>query len=75
MTVYRHETMPIMMLPLFTMNGIKRCNVSGCTENPTTMIADCKSDDGSATVDFSLCEHHYQESKAKGQINYKLDFD
>lgn len=62
------------MIPLFQQHGIKRCNVSKCELKPSTIVTDCVNSDGES-IDFALCEAHYQECKTKGSINYTLDFD
>jgi hypothetical protein len=75
MTIIRDEQLNgLMMIPAFQKFNITRCNVSGCTQKPSTIIKDCVADNGDA-VDFALCEHHYKESKEKGRIEYRLDFD
>ncbi len=61
------------MIPLLQANGIKRCNVSGCANKPTTVITEAVDADGDR-VDFALCEEHYQECKA-GEIKLHLEFD
>lgn len=64
----------LFMIPIFQQYGIKRCNVDGCENKPSTVITGCPTNDGD-TCDFALCEHHYLESKESGTINYKLTFD
>lgn len=74
MTVIRDEQFfGMMMIPFFNQYQIHRCNVSECHEKPTTVITDCVDNDGDK-LNFALCEKHYQESKEKGRIDYRLDF-
>jgi len=58
----------LMMIPLLTQWDVNRCNVKNCIEKPTTIII------GALDRPLGLCEHHYNESKEKGKIDYTLDF-
>lgn len=49
----------IFMIPLFVDWGVKRCNVKGCTEKPTTILADL----GPGVPIAGMCELHFQEGK------------
>jgi hypothetical protein len=64
----------LLMIPLFQQYNISRCNVDGCKEKPSTIITDCVDENGD-TLDFSLCETHFQEAKVKGRIDYHLTFE
>ena len=72
MKVIRDEDLGgLFMIPLFHQWGIKRCNVSGCTTKPTTIITGIPETEGP----FGLCEEHHQEVKTKGELDFMLDFD
>lgn len=65
------ETFGLMMIPLFHEWGIKRCNVSGCTNKPSTIISELSPD-----VPVSgWCEDHFQDFKTSGRFKGTLDFD
>ena len=70
MNIIRDEELfGIGMIPLFCTWNIRRCNVEGCTEKPTTIVTqviDCA---------FGLCEKHYQEVASKGEYDFTLVFD
>ena len=69
MEIIRDEEMGgIMMIPLFHRYGITRCNIRDCKEKHTTIIT------GATEQPFGMCEKHYQESKAKGKLEYTIDF-
>jgi len=71
MKVIRDEELfGLAMIPLFTQWGIRRCNVSGCTNKPTTIITEIP-----GVEPFGLCEDHHGESKAKGELDFTLEFD
>ena len=59
------------MIPLFAQWGIRRCNVSGCKNVPTTIVTQLAP--GVAACGF--CEDHYQEANKPGGAKYTLDFD
>jgi len=61
----------LLMITLFVDWHIRRCNVSGCTSRPTTIITGIDEAGGS----FGLCEEHHNEAKAKGELDFTLDFD
>ena len=63
----------LMMIPIFNQYNITRCNVDSCMNKPSTVVKDCINDEWES-CDFALCEFHYQESKSKGRIEYKLTF-
>ena len=58
------------IIPLLVQWGIKRCNLAGCKNNPTTIIA------GTDAPVFGMCEHHFQEAtKFDGNVKLSLEFD
>jgi len=59
------------MIPLFTQWGIRRCNVAGCTNKPSTIIIGIPE----VGEPFGLCEDHHGESRAKGELDFMLVFD
>ena len=65
------ELFGLAMIPLFADWGIRRCNVEGCMNKPTTIIT------GIAEVGgpFGLCEEHHNEAKTKGELDFTLEFD
>ena len=65
------ELFGLLMIPLFADYGIRRCNVGGCTNKPTTIITGIESV-GEA---FGLCEDHHNEAKDKGELDFMLAFD
>ena len=69
MNIIRDPTNPVAMIPLFCSWNIKRCNVVGCTEHPSTII--------SAVPDMpviGMCETHYKEAEAVQKFSFKLEF-
>lgn len=56
------------MIPLFVDWQIRRCNVKGCTNVPTTIITE-------DSLVIGICEEHFQESREKGEIEFTLEFD
>lgn len=63
------NTAAISMIPLLVSWKIKRCNIAGCTENPTTIVSIKEA------PTFGMCEHHYQEaSNTKGDYKLCLEF-
>lgn len=64
----------VTMIPLFVQHNIKRCNVSGCANKPSTIVIEAVDNDGDR-LDFALCEVHYKECESSGKIDYKLDFE
>ena len=61
----------IMMIPLFCDWNIRRCNVRGCRNKPTTIIAQARED----IPVFGLCEEHFQEANVPGGAKFDLEFD
>lgn len=63
----------IWMIPVLCQYGLKRCNVVGCRNKPTTIDTD------SAPRPYALCEEHYQqflkESKEKGKAEIHLEWN
>jgi hypothetical protein len=60
----------IAMLPLFFQWGIRRCNVDGCTNKPSTIVV------GHAPVPYGICEHHFQEAnQGDGGRDYTFVWD
>jgi len=71
MNVIRDEEMAgILMIPLFADWNVRRCNIEGCREKPTTIITDCHP----APV-FGMCEEHYQDGVKAGSYKMRLEFD
>jgi hypothetical protein len=63
------STHAIQMVPLLTHWGIRRCNIAGCKESPTTIVSaipDCPT--------FGMCEGHFQEA-INTAGNYKLNLE
>ena len=58
------------MIPLFWTWNIRRCNVEGCTEKPTTITSDNELD-----LTFGLCERHFQETNTPSGATFDLVFD
>ena len=48
--------------------NVKRCNIKGCTEKPTTIIT------GTEAGIFGMCEKHFLEGKEKGEMKLELEF-
>lgn len=61
----------IFMIPLFSQYNVRRCNVDGCTQKPTTIILDAHPD----APCFGLCEEHHKTCERTGQLDFKLTFD
>lgn len=59
------------MIPLFIEWGVRRCNVGGCTNRPTTIVTQLA--DGVPVAGF--CEKHYQEGNRPGGAEFTLVFD
>ncbi|TET95028.1 MAG: hypothetical protein E3J26_03505 [Candidatus Zixiibacteriota bacterium] len=67
------ETGGIMMIPLFVDWGIKRCNIAGCRNKPTTIIT---GEDAEGQGQFGLCEKHWHYlSDTPGKKEIRLEFD
>jgi len=65
------EGLGLFMIPLFADWSVRRCNVKGCMEEPTTIITQLADD-----VPVSgWCEKHYQAFKDSGHFNGTLTFD
>ena len=65
------ETFGLCMIPLFFDWGVRRCNVEGCTEKPTTIITQL----AEAAPVTGWCEKHYQDFKTSGKFAGRLIFD
>ena len=59
------------MIPLFVQWGIKRCNVEGCTNLPTTIVTGL----GEGILIAGFCEDHFQEAKKPDGARFDLCFD
>lgn len=64
-----NEMLGFAMIPLLVEWNIKRCNVSGCTNKPNTIITDTE-----AGI-FGLCEQCFQEGNKPDGTTYDLVFD
>ena len=72
MKIIRDEELGgLMMIPLLVDWGVRRCNVSGCTENPNTIVTGLVA----RPVAVGFCEKHYQQANAPSGCNFALDFD
>ena len=60
----------VTMLPLFMDWQIRRCNVKGCRDKPTTIISDLEKQ-----LLFGLCEKHFQQGNTPSGYTYGLEFD
>ncbi len=72
MKIIRDEELGgLAMIPLLVDWGIKRCNVKGCTDQPSTIVQGLSSD-----VPLSgFCEDHFQQANVKGGTEFNLIFD
>ena len=61
----------VMMIPLFVDWNIRRCNVQGCTNEPTTIVQGIAKD----IPLCGFCEGHFQEMNTPGGIAVTLEFD
>ena len=69
MNIIRDEELGgLMMIPLLQQWNVKRCNIKGCTEKPTTIIT------GTEAGLFGMCEKHFLEGKEKGEMKLELEF-
>jgi len=57
------EGFGIFMIPLFCDWNVKRCNVEGCTEKPSTILTDL----GEGIPVAGMCERHFQEGKEQAK--------
>jgi hypothetical protein len=57
--------------PLLNDWNVRRCNVDGCTNKPTTVVTQIHPD----VPVCGFCEVHYQEAKSEGVFEYMLVFD
>jgi len=72
MKIIRDEEMfGLAMIPLFFDWNIRRCNVKGCTNKPTTIITGLAQN---CSVS-GWCEEHYQNFKNSGKFEGTLEFD
>ena len=62
----------LFMIPLFVEWGVKRCNVEGCRERPTTII---RQDHEGERVQYGLCEAHFQQVNKPGGTRFTLVWD
>jgi len=60
----------IMMIPLFCDWKVRRCNVAGCRNKPTTIITQCED----API-YGLCEEHFQSANKPGGATLSLEWD
>lgn len=61
----------VAMIPLLVQWGIRRCNIAGCKNKPTTIVSGIYR----API-FGLCELHYQDfSKEDKPVKFSLEFD
>jgi len=60
------ETCGIAMIPLFVDWNIRRCNVKGCTQKPTTIVTEL----GESIPIVGLCEEHYQQGDVPGGATF-----
>ena len=61
----------IMMIPLFCDWKVRRCNVVGCRQKPTTIITQRED-----VPIFGLCEEHFQAgNKPDGGVTLNLEWD
>ena len=64
------KTACISMIPLFVQWGINRCNIAGCCNPQTTIVAGLKD----APV-FGICEDHYLDFTNEDRVvNITLEF-
>ena len=71
-TIIRDEELGgIMMIPLFCDWHVRRCNVKGCTDKPTTIVTQLAPD----VLVCGFCETHYQEAAQEGGANFTLVFN
>jgi len=61
----------IAMIPLLMDWGIRRCNVKGCLEKPTTIVTQLAEN----VPACGFCEKHYQEANVPDGTNFTLVFD
>jgi hypothetical protein len=61
----------LFMIPLFCDWHVKRCNVDGCMDKPTTIITQLAEDIPVA----GFCEKHFQEANTEGGARFDLIFD
>jgi len=63
----------IMMIPLFSQWGVRRCNIKDCKQKPTTIIT---GEDAQSAGIFGLCELHWHAlSDTPGEKPVTLEFD
>lgn len=65
------EAFGLFMIPLFVDWNVRRCNVEGCTDKPTTIIQGIA--EGVPLCGF--CETHFQEGNVPGGSKFTLEFD
>ena len=72
MNIIRDEELSgLGMIPLLVDWHVRRCNVKGCTEKPTTILAGL----GKDVPPAGMCEKHYQEGKAKADRGEDTTFE
>jgi len=65
------EGFGLFMIPLFSQWKVKRCNVDGCTDRPTTIILDAHPE----APCFGLCDVHHKICEETGELDFRLVFD
>ena len=72
MQIIRDEQLGgLAMIPLFADWRIRRCNIKGCTEIPTTIVTGAVE----GCPPFGMCEEHYQSAIKDGSLDVTLVFD
>ena len=72
MKIIRDDKMyGLAMIPLFVDYGIRRCNVDGCTDRPSTIILWLAPDIPRA----GFCEEHYGQANMESGAKFDLTFD
>jgi len=59
------------MIPLFVDWGVRRCNVAGCPDRPTTIVTQLADDVPQA----GFCEKHFQQANVPGGTTFTIEFD
>ena len=66
----------LFMIPLLVDWHIRRCNVVGCRNKPTTIIAgDAHWKEATGLGAFGMCEEHFQQSNVPGGCCLKFEAD
>ena len=61
----------LMMIPLFVDWNVKRCNVKGCTNEPSTIVTGLTKD---APIS-GFCEEHFQQANVPGGKAFDMEWD